>query len=85
LLLALNVIVQRALPQRRNVDRDPAQVGGVVANGYPFAGRQRELDLGYPVRVAELLRPAYLREALRFRTACLRLVEIGELASPGSG
>jgi hypothetical protein len=69
LLLALNVIVQRALLQRRHVYDDLAPVRGVAADGHPLADRKGKLDLGYPVRVAELLSPSYLREAPRLRTA----------------
>jgi hypothetical protein len=78
LLLALDVIVQRALVQRRHVYDDPGPVRGVVADGHPFADRQGELDLGYPVRVAKLLSSPDLGEAPRFRTARLRLVQVGQ-------
>jgi hypothetical protein len=78
LLLALDVIVQCAFLQRRHVYDDLAPVRGVVANGHPLSDRQGKLDLRYPVRVAELLSPAYLREALRLRTARRRLVQIGQ-------
>jgi hypothetical protein len=44
-----------ALLQRRHVYDELGPVGGVVAHGDPGAVRQGELDLGYPVRVAELL------------------------------
>jgi hypothetical protein len=77
-LLALNVIVQRALLQGWHVYDDPAAVRGVIADGHPLADGQGELDLGYPVRVAELLSSSYLREALRLWTAGRRLVQIGQ-------
>src|ERR1700739_4689229 len=78
LLLVLDVIVQRALLQRRHVNDDLAPVRGVVANGNPLAERQGKLDLGYPVRVAELLRLPYLREAPRLLTAGRWLVKIDQ-------
>jgi hypothetical protein len=37
-LLALEVVVQGALAQRRHVDDDLAQVRGLEANEYPLAG-----------------------------------------------
>jgi pimeloyl-ACP methyl ester carboxylesterase len=45
-LLVLDVVVQRAFLQCRHVYDDVASVRSVVANGYPLAERQRELDLG---------------------------------------
>lgn len=78
LLLPLDVIVQCALLQRRDVNDHPAPICGIVADRYPLPVEQRKLDLGYPVRVAELLSPAYLREAPCLRTAGRWLVKTGE-------
>ena len=70
--------MQRALLQGRHVDDDPVPVRGVVANGHPRAVRQGELDLGYPVRVAELLSSPDLREAPRLVTVRRGLVQVGQ-------
>jgi hypothetical protein len=76
LLLALEVIVQRAFLQRRDVQDHPAAVGGVVADRHPFSVGQEELDLGYPVRVTELLSLPHLCELPRFLAAGRRLVQV---------
>src|ERR1700739_4043826 len=78
LLPALDVIVHGALLHRREVNDHPAPVRSIVANRHPLPVEQRKLDLGYPVRVAELLSPAYLREAPCLRTAGRWLVKTGE-------
>jgi hypothetical protein len=65
--------------QRRHVYDNPAPVRRVVANGHPLADKQGELDLRYPVRVAELLSPSHFREAPRLRAARGGLVQIGQL------
>jgi hypothetical protein len=77
-LLALDVIVQRALLQGGHVDDEPGPVGGVVPHGDPRAVGQRELDLGYPARVAELLGSPDLRQPPRFVAARGGLVKIGQ-------
>jgi hypothetical protein len=76
LLLTLDVVMQRALLQRRYVDDGLAVVGGVVANGQPFPGRQRKLNLWNAVGVAEIC--ANLCQSLGLGGAGSRLVKTAE-------
>jgi hypothetical protein len=70
--------VQRPELHGRQVEDHPGPVLGVVADGDPLAVRQRDLDLGYPVRVPELLGRPHLGQALRLLAARGRLVEVGQ-------
>src|SRR5690242_1573831 len=81
LLLALEVIVQRTFLQRRHVQDHPAPVGGVVADGHHLSVGQGGLDLGYPVRVTELLSRSHLRETPRFLATGRRLVQVRQFLS----
>jgi hypothetical protein len=67
------------LLQGRHVDDELGPVGGVVAHGNPGAVRQRKLDLGYPVRVAELLRSPDLGQPPRLLASRGGLVKVGQL------
>ena len=75
----------RAFLQRRDVQDEPAAVRGVVADRHPFSVGQGELDLGYPVRVSQLLRLPYLRDTPRLRAARRWLVQVWRIQCQPAG